>query len=46
MIQKISRQVLWDARDTGVSWFHPRAGVVPGGRNSEILMTLQSLEII
>ncbi|MCK5737917.1 exo-alpha-sialidase, partial [bacterium] len=39
----MTRHILWDARENGVSWFHPRAGVVPGSRESEVVMTLQSV---
>lgn len=36
----ISREVIWNGRETGLTWFHPRATTLPDGR---VLMTCQDI---
>lgn len=40
MIQKIEREIIWNGRKTGVTWFHPRASKLPDG---SVLMTCQDI---
>jgi hypothetical protein len=43
LILAIERQTLWQGRDGGVTWFHPRACIVREKAGSFALMTLQSI---
>jgi len=43
LIESIQQEVIFPGRSTGVSWFHPRACLVPGAAEPEVLMTLQSI---
>jgi len=45
LIQSVTKQTIWRNRDgSGVTWFHPRACMVPGAKGKPIaLMTLQSI---
>lgn len=40
MIQKIEREIIWNGRQTGGTWFHPRAAKLPDG---SVLMTCQDI---
>jgi len=40
MIKNIEREVIWNGRQTGITWFHPRAGRLPDG---SVLMTCQDI---
>jgi len=39
----IRREVLWNGRDGGSIWFHPRPCTMPGPGKPSVLMTLQSI---
>lgn len=43
LIAGIEREVVFNGRQGGTSWFHPRACVVPSGDPPFVLMTLQSI---
>ncbi len=40
MIQRIERETIWNGRQTGGTWFHPRATRLPDGK---VLMTCQNV---
>ncbi|MCX6909037.1 MAG: exo-alpha-sialidase, partial [Verrucomicrobia bacterium] len=42
LVAGIERQTIWNGRDGGTSWFHPRGCVVPGPKPA-VLMTLQPI---
>ncbi|HWB96359.1 MAG TPA: hypothetical protein VG672_06645 [Bryobacteraceae bacterium] len=42
LIRGIDRSILWHGRETGKTWFHPRACRIPGARPT-LLMTLQQI---
>jgi len=39
----IERSILWNGRDGGMTWFHPRACMVPSDKGPFAFMTLQSI---
>jgi hypothetical protein len=44
LIASIERRILWKGRQTGRTWFHPRACLVPGDRGvPRVFMTLQEI---
>ena len=43
LIASIERQVVFPGRQTGMTWFHPRACVAPTGDGIEAVMTTQSI---
>jgi hypothetical protein len=43
LIAAIERTVLWRGRETGKTWFHPRACRIPGPPAPLLLMTLQEI---
>jgi len=43
LIDHIDRQVIWNGRSRGKTWFHPRACLVPGDPNPSVLMTCQTI---
>lgn len=43
LIDRIDRQVIWNGRSGGNTWFHPRACLVPGGAYPSVLMTCQTI---
>lgn len=43
LIAGIDRTTLWRGRETGITWFHPRACRIPRGRGATLLMTLQEV---
>lgn len=43
LIKKITRQTIWEGRQGGTTWFHPRVGMLPGQPNPTALMTCQSI---
>ncbi|MBN1352085.1 exo-alpha-sialidase [candidate division KSB1 bacterium] len=43
MIANIERQIIWQGRSTGPTWFHPRACRIPATPNPTILMTCQKI---
>ena len=43
MIQNITRSILWEGRKTGITWFHPRACIIPHQNGVTGLMTMQSI---
>jgi hypothetical protein len=40
MIEKIEREIIWNGRKSGGTWFHPRATALPDG---SVLMTCQHI---
>jgi hypothetical protein len=40
MIQEIQREIIWNGRESGPTWFHPRATALPDGA---VLMTCQDI---
>jgi hypothetical protein len=40
MIQNITHEIIWNGRETGTTWFHPRATALPDG---SVLMTCQDI---
>ena len=40
MIKNIKREIIWNGRKNGGTWFHPRAGKLPDG---SVLMTCQDI---
>ena len=43
LIERIERSVIFNGRQAGPTWFHPRACAVPSAGGTEILMTLQTI---
>jgi hypothetical protein len=43
VIESVQPEVIWHGRHGGVTWFHPRACLVPGRGNPTVLMTCQSI---
>ena len=43
MIESVQPEVIWHGRQGAVTWFHPRACLVPGEGRPTVLMTCQAI---